>query len=231
MSIEMIGALKFDEIGLTEAEENKLKAIFKEMDVVCKAEISKEELLDFADAENKVDTIFCERVDGFIPRSHNKGGYTVSSMILDLTSALSYINDEKAREKLQKIIDDGYEEVRRDFYQEKIKELESKGVNCYEEFKSYIENNDEYDETLNEKDDAYNENDAVRFQYRIMFHGFIEEAFHFTVDASANWEAPYFRDGKGHSVHREAEFTVQDADSLPAAINAALSVVTKLFKE
>lgn len=226
---KMIGALKYDLFNVEELEEKRILKELKKMDTIIKSSLK--DKLDFTDTEEKLDTISCERVDGFIPFSHNKGGYSISSMVLSLETALINVNDEKATEKLNELISDADKEVGTQLFQEKAEELESKGVTSYQEFVDYMKDNDEYDEIYNERHDEYCDDEAVRFELRVMFNGFDGEKYTFTIDSQINWEFPYFRDGKGCSAYKEAELEVSNADELSNSLEGSLKEVLSLFNK
>lgn len=181
--------------------------------------------MDFVDTEVKVEAIACQRVDGFIPSSHNKGGYEASGFILSLSSATCYAKNEKAKEALERMDNDAYQTVAEEF----LKTIS--GVETVSALEDYLSQNEEAQEAFNEKLQEYQDDDAVKFSVRVMFHGFEDGEYVFTVDSQINWEMPYFRDGKGASVCNETHLAVKDAQELSSKLPEAIKVVQKLFKE
>lgn len=226
---KMIGALKFDLLNLDEFEEKKVQEQLKKMDSIIQNSLKNK--LDFTDTEDSFDTILCERVSGFFPSSHNKGGRTVSAMVLSLENSLVYINDEEATEKINKMVDDSEKDVKKELYQERLEELNKKDVNSYQEFVEYMKNNDEYDEIFSEKLTEYCDDEAVKFELRVMFNGFDNDKYNFTVDSQVNWEFPYFRDGKGFSAYKEVDLEVSNAEELSSSLEGALKQVLNLFNK
>lgn len=225
----MIGGLKYDLFNMEELEEKRIQKELEKMDSIIKSSLN--DKLDFTDTEERLESISCERVDGFIPSSHNKGGYSVSSMVLSLETALTNINDDEATAKLNELISDADKEVGTELFKEKAEELESKGVTSYQEFVEYMKNNNEYDEIYNDRHNEYCDDEAVRFELRIMFNGFDGEKYNFTVDSQVNWEFPYFRDGKGCSAYKEVDLEVSNSDELSSSLEGALSQVLTLFNK
>lgn len=187
--------------------------------------------LDFTDTEEILESISCERDDGFILSSHNKGGYSVRAMVLSLETALTNVNDDEATAKLNKLISDADKEVGTELFKEKAEELESKGVTSYQEFVEYMKNNNEYDEIYNDRHDEYCDDAAVRFELRVLFNGFDGEKYNFLVDSQVNWEFPYFRDGKDCSAYKEVDLEVSNSDELSSSLECALRQVLTLFNK
>ena len=226
---KMIGGLKYDLFNMEELEEKRIQKELEKMDSIIKSSLN--DKLDFTDTEERLESISCERVDGFIPSSHNKGGYAVSAMVLSLETALTNINDDEATAKLNELISDADKEVGTELFKEKAEELESKGVTSYQEFVEYMKDNHEYDEVYNDRHNEYCDDEAVRFELRIMFNGFDGEKYNFTVDSQVNWEFPYFRDGKGCSAYKEVDLEVSNSDELSSSLEGALSQVLTLFNK
>ena len=226
---KMIGGLKYDLFNMEELEEKRIQKELEKMDSIIKSSLN--DKLDFTDTEERLESISCERVDGFIPSSHNKGGYSVSAMVLSLETALTNINDDEATAKLNKLISDADKEVGTELFKEKAEELESKGVTSYQELVEYMKNNNEYDEIYNERHNEYCDDEAVRFELRVMFNGFDGEKYNFTVDSQVNWEFPYFRDGKGCSAYKEVGLEVSNSEELENSLIGAISQVMVLFNK
>ena len=225
----MIGSLKYDLFNKSEFEEKKIQKELEKMDELIKSSLK--DKLDFTETEEKLDTISCQRVDGFIPSSSNKGGYTLSAMVMNLETSLLNVNDDEATEKINEMIADADKEVGTAMYQEKIEELESKGIQSYQEFSEYMKNNHEYDEEYNQRYREYCDDEAVRFELRVMFNGLEDNKYLFTVDSQINLEFPYFRDGKGCSACREVDLEVSDSNELSSSLSGALSEVLALFNK
>ena len=226
---KMIGSLKYDLFNMEELEEKRIQKELEKMDSIIKSSLNNK--LDFTDTEDRLESISCERVDGFIPSSHNKGGYSVSAMVLSLETALINVNNDEATAKLNELISDADKEVGTELFKEKAEELESKGVTSYQEFVEYMKNNNEYDEIYNDRHNEYCDDEAVRFELRVMFNGFDGEKYNFTVDSQVNWEFPYFRDGKGCSAYKEVDLEVSNSDELSSSLEGALSQVLTLFNK
>lgn len=226
---KMIGGLKYDLFNMEELEEKRIQKEIEKIDSIIKSSLN--DKLDFTDTEERLESISCERVDGFIPSSHNKGGYSVSAMVLSLETALTNLNDDEATVKLNELISEADKEVGTELFKEKAEELESKGVTSYQEFVEYMKNNNEYDEIYNDRHNEYCDDEAVRFELRVMFNGFDGEKYNFTVDSQVNWEFPYFRDGKGCSAYKEVDLEVYNSDELSSSLEGALSQVLTLFNK
>lgn len=227
--MKMIGGLKLDLNNLSPEQSEQLAKEFAAIDSVILSSLKGE--LDFTDTETKIDAIFCERVDGYIPFSHNKGGHEITGMVLSLNSGIENCTDETAKDKMQEIVNDGEESVIQDLYKANQAELAEKNINSLEEFKAHLrDNDDEFTAKYNEEHDSYIDDEAVRFAIRVMFHGYSDGEFHFTVDAQINWEFPYFRDGKGCSAYKETEFSVKDSSELASVLKSKISEVKTLFK-
>lgn len=214
---------------MEELEEKRIQKELEKMDSIIKSSLN--DKLDFTDTEERLESISCERVDGFIPSSSNKGGYSVSSMVMSLETALTNINDDEATSKLNEMISDADKEIGTELFKEKAEELESKGVTSYQEFVEYMKNNNEYDELYNERHNEYCDDEAVRFELRVMFNGFDGEKYNFTIDSQVNWEFPYFRDGKGCSAYKEVYLEVSNVDELSSSLEGALKEVLTLFNK
>ena len=227
--MKMIGSLKYDLLSVEELEEKRIQKELEKMDSIIKSSLN--DKLDFTDTEERLESISCERVDGFIPSSHNKGGYSVSAMVLSLETALTNVNDDEATAKLNELISDADKEVGTELFKEKAEELESKGVTSYQEFVEYMKNNNEYDEIYNDRHNEYCDDEAVRFELRVMFNGFDGEKYNFTVDSQVNWEFPYFRDGKGCSAYKEVDLEISNSDELSSSLEGALKEVLTLFNK
>lgn len=225
----MIGGLKLDGHSENEAQEAKL---VKELTAMAKIiQSSLKEQIDFVDTDVSIETIECQRRDGFIPFSHNKGGYEISGLVLSLESATQNCTDEVGLAKMQKIIDEGHEEVAKQLYKNKQAELEAKGVHSWQELNEYKSKNDEYDKDYNQLHDEYVSDEAVRFSIRVMYNGFDEDKHEFTVAAQVNWEFPHFRDGRGFSAFKEESFSAQDSNDFSQQLTASVNAVKKLFNK
>lgn len=226
-TMKMIGALKFD-ADLSPEQSSKVEQEIQKMDGLIKNALKNQ--LDFTDTEEKLEPVACQRVDGFIPFSHNKGGYELSSLILGLSNAIESCTDQTGKDKMQKMVDEGYLSVAEDMFKEHKEELAKKGIESVTAFQNYMNENDEYDKEFNEKHDEYIDDEAVSYRLRVMFNGVENDEYHFTVDAQVNWEFPYFRDGKGCSAYKETEFSVKNSQELAEVLSGKIAEVKSLFK-
>lgn len=227
--MKMIGGLKLDGHSENEVENKRLEKELTKIDSIIRATLK--DAIDFSDSETGIEALDCQRVDGFIPHSHNKGGYAVSGLVLSLESALAFCQDEVGKEKMQKIIDESRQTVLEQFYKDAKEKFNTRGVHSVEDLVEYMKEHDEHNEAFDNDLKEYTSDEAVRFQIQVMYHGFDSGAHSFTTSAQVNWEFPYFRDGKGFSAFKEVEFEVKSVADFKGELASSVAEVKKLFNK
>lgn len=247
-----MGALKIDKYTDIEA--------FKKIESILHDAVkSKSRLNDVMDKlslhsdEIKIEELECERRDGFIPHSFNKGGWEASFIAYGYTDIINSLElSPEVISRLEDLQSDDYEYALSDTFDEFKPHLKRAGINDVKSFKSYwnkliaegvsdyvndkdtgeaIVSIDEIRSFLHDKESEQEIDQAVMFKFRIMYHGYDNDSGYFsaTIDSRINWEAPYFRDGKGASDYKEVEIEFKDESDLKEIIDNSIKEVTSLY--
>jgi hypothetical protein len=219
----MIGSLKFSDMP-NEFEYKRIQKELAKIDEMITSVLKGQ--LSFVDSETSISNISCERVDGYVPSSHNKGGKEVSGMVLSMASAVDNCSNSEANEKMNNISNETYNDAIETFFNENKEKL---NIESKQELETLLNEDEALQNSFHEHLDSSSEDEAVMFKVRILYTGIEDEKMSFIVDAQVNWEFPYFRDNKGCSAFISTEFSVKNSEDFGKEVENQISIVTRLF--
>jgi hypothetical protein len=193
--------------------QSKLDALIKELVT---------EAAEAFDSEPNIEAVECRARDGFMPFSHNCGGWEATAFDY-LNHGLSYSSKEanaQIEKTMQQAMEYGLSEMGLP------KDTKWADLNLSEE----------QEEALREHEDSYLEDETIMVSFRVLYHGVDENGKHSaSVSAAINWEAPYHRShiswmpGFKCETAKEVEVTWKNLREAKTKIKAALAKVGRIF--
>lgn len=166
----------------------------------------------YKDDESCLESIECERRDGFIPNSYNHGGliYRNFTDLMEYFGSGFKVFHEEVAEDIQKQIDYAFETIRQDIFEDHKNLCLRNNIdvdNCdYWSLQQFVETSNnltheekkELNQMLNDIQEMESErlsgdDSSIMHELRFMYHGKENGLHSASVSAAINTEAPYHR--------------------------------------